>query len=57
MYIQDGNQFTRDTKYWALTALSTTILTSEKAIEPYSEGLFTLVHTIMTSGDEQNVKG
>jgi hypothetical protein len=40
-----------------LTALSTTILTAEKAIEPYSEGLFNIVATIMQSGDEQNVKG
>lgn len=57
MYIQDGGKFSRDTKYWALTALSTTILTAEKAIEPYSENLFNVVGTIMTSEDGQNVKG
>ena len=57
MYIQDNAKFSRDTKYWALTALSTTILTSEKAIEPYSEGIFNIVGQIMQSSDEQNVKG
>ena len=42
-----STKFSRDVKYWALTALSTSCLTAEKKVEPYKKDLFGVLHGII----------
>jgi len=51
----------RETKYWALVALASTILVAEKKIKPFIETLVPVFFKIISSPDAgsegQNIKG